>query len=88
MLFRAGMERRTGKVKVYADSKEWMKILAAVQKDCLVLYSEYRPVDDAFHMDLYHESFAPVEPHTKSPHYEAVLQTTDEGIVRTGWTRL
>jgi len=87
MLFYAGMERRVGKVSVTVRDQSWKAELAAVQKDCVVLRCEYRAIDDAFHMDLFHPDFAPIRIGETAARYDAELADTDEGIVRTGFKR-
>lgn len=87
MLFFAGMERRVGKVSVTAMNTDWPKRLAAVQKDCIVLRCEYRPIDDSFHMDVLHPDLDPVEAHSMPPRYDVVLAKTDDGFVRTRFIR-
>ncbi len=88
MMFGLSGKRQVGKVRCFAHDRDWRTTLAAVQKDCLVLYCEYRPSDDAFHMDLYHESFDVVQEGQKPPHYKAVLEETEQGLTRVAFTKI
>lgn len=86
-LFFSGIERRVAKVSIAVQTSNWPAVVAAVQKGCVVLRCEYRALDDAFHMDLLHPDFPILSIGASPGRYDAVLEETDEGIVRTGFKR-